>query len=510
MLEPTVITEPPPRMREWIRITMYAALSVGAVAAIVSLGFDLILQHQHRSPPTYFEYYKWQFAAWAMWIFLAAPSVATFRWAMQVGLDHWKAWAVFPVVGMLALTLHALWIGIVAAAASPFAGLSTFERAVNFHVPFGLPINLAILGLLAVIATRPSSAEVLGQKRAAERALRESERRFRDFFEQAVFGMFRSTPEGRFLMVNQAAATAIGYQSVDEALKGVTDINDIYADPRDRARYLDAIRREGRVTNWIWKMRRLDGATVWNSETSRGVFDNEGRLRYMEGTMKDITAEVVAREALQESERRSAELSMQLADAQLRALKLQIKPHFLFNILNTVAMMIRLGETDKAQHVVHKLGSMFRRFLEFEGEDMVTLEQEIGFIELYLELEQFRFEDRIELVRDVAPETLGVPVPTLILQPLVENAVKHGLAHMSNVCHLSLSAKLIDRSLKIEIGNDVNPDAIERSPPGFGIGLRNTRARLEELYGEAASLELHTTANRVLAVVIIPLEEVIS
>src|SRR5690606_29696737 len=209
------------------------------------------------------------------------------------------------------------------------------------------------------------------------------------------------------------------------------------------------------------------------------------------------------REALRASERDAAELRAQLADAQLRALKLQIKPHFLFNILNTVAMMIRSGETAKAQSVVTLLGEMFRRFLEFQNADKTTLEQELSFLDLYLGLEEFRFEDRVEIQRRVDPAVLDALVPTLVLQPLAENAVKHGIARISGRCRLDVNAYPDGDELVLEIINDTPQST---AVGGLGIGLENTRARLRNLYGGKAELTLAPLNGRITATVRIPLE----
>lgn len=363
--------------------------------------------------------------------------------------------------------------------------------------------NLAVVfnGRMArmILVTDVTAAE------RAQRALEESERKSREIIEHAVIGFFQSTPNGRLLMLNRSAAEALGYDSPEEAVASISDIGrDIYVDPRDRLKYLEAIRRDGYVSNWMSKLRRRDGSIMWNMENSRGVFDADGNLEYVEGTIKDMTDEVQAREALQESERRASALRVQLANAQLRALKLQLKPHFLFNLLNTIAMMIRIGEVDKAQRVVTLLGDMFRRFLEFEGEETVALEHEISFLDMYLGLEQYRYEDRMEVHREIDHGLLGIRVPTLILQPIAENAIKHGVAKMSAKCRIDLAARRVGDDLLIELVNDAGrPDWIGENP-GHGIGLSNTRARLRELYGDRASFELIPRNGRVHAILRIP------
>lgn len=336
-------------------------------------------------------------------------------------------------------------------------------------------------------------------------ALQRSERRFRSIFENAIFGIFQSTPEGKFLALNPVAASIMGYSDPQEAIEKVNDIGtDLYVDPAQRRKFLDAIRREGCVPDWISRVRRRDGSIVWVTEKSRGVFDSDGGLRYIEGTVRDITDEMAARSALQDIEVRASELRARLADAQLRALRLQLKPHFLFNVLNTVSMMIRIGDTGKAQEMVTLLGELFRNVLEFEGEQTLTLEQELKFCELYLRLQQFRFEDRLEIRRQVEDNALTARVPTLLLQPIAENSIIHGVADMSGKCLVEIRAWIDGTRLVVEISNDTKSGDAGNAA-GHGIGLTNTRARLHDLYGERATFELARSGSRVRAILTLPL-----
>jgi PAS domain S-box-containing protein len=358
----------------------------------------------------------------------------------------------------------------------------------------------------AVEAVEGFISDITLQKEA-QMALRKSEHTYRSIFENAVFGIFQSLPDGRFLTMNAPAARIIGYDDPDEAIYNINNIaTDIYVDPEDRRRYLDAIRRDGQVSEWMSDIRHRDGRIVSIVENSRGVFDSEGELIYIEGTVKDITGEMAARAALHMSERRASELRAQLADAQLRALRLQLKPHFLFNVLNTVAMMIRVGETDKAQRMATLLGEMFRSVLEFEGEETVTLEQELKFCELYLNVQQYRFEDRLAVRREVDDDTLGIRVPTLMLQPIAENSITHGVAKVSGPCRVDIRARRKDNTLMVEISNDTTEQASDATD-GHGIGVTNTRARLRELYGEEAKFDLVKVGRRMRAIVSLPIAE---
>lgn len=342
----------------------------------------------------------------------------------------------------------------------------------------------------------------------AQRALEESERKFRAIFEDAVTGIFRSTPDGRLTMLNAAGARILGYADAGSAMHNVKDLaSDHYLDPAERAEFVDAIREMGQVVDRLIRLRRRDGAVIWVSENARAVNGADGRLDYIEGTFTDVSGAIAAQEALRKSERSTAELRAQLADAQLRALKLQLKPHFLFNILNTVAMMIRDGDSAGAQRVVTMLGDMFRYFLEFEGEDTLPLKQELAFLDLYLNLEQFRFADRMTVTRRVDDAAYGVHVPALILQPVVENAIKHGVARTTGCCRIELSARRANGVLTIEVVNDVGSGGGVVGSSRRGIGVTNTRARLNEMYGDRANFELALGKHQARAVLTIPVEE---
>lgn len=335
------------------------------------------------------------------------------------------------------------------------------------------------------------------EHKEAQLALKQSERRFRSIFENAIFGIYQSTPDGRFLIMNPASAAILGYDSPEEAIQGINDIaTDMYVDPQERARFLDAIHREGQVPDWISRVRRRDGSVIWVTERSRGVFGAKGELRYIEGTVRDITEEMATRAVLRDIEVRASELRAQLADARLRALRLQLNPHFLFNVLNTISMMVRIGATDKAQRMISLLGEMFRFILEFEDEQTITFAQELKFVDLYLTLQKFRFENRLAIRRRIDDAVLPLKVPTLILQPIIENAVTHGITDAPGPYQVDVTARRDGCTLIIEIDNDAG-SRDEDKPDGHGIGLPNTRRRLRELYGEKAVLTLEQSGGRV-------------
>lgn len=199
---------------------------------------------------------------------------------------------------------------------------------------------------------------------------------------------------------------------------------------------------------------------------------------------------------LRERELRASQLEAQLSDARLEALKTQLQPHFLFNALHTVGQLVRTGQHGTAVEVVAGLGDLLRRVLDGGTSQEVPLKQELEFVRGYLDIEQIRFRDRLRVVVDAAPETLDARVPHLILQPLVENAIHHGIAPRAEGGSLVICARRINGDLHLTVRDDGSGLAQRalaeeaRGPGGVGVGLTNTRARLRQLYGPAASFEV--------------------
>jgi two-component system LytT family sensor kinase len=180
-------------------------------------------------------------------------------------------------------------------------------------------------------------------------------------------------------------------------------------------------------------------------------------------------------------ELKSSQLSAKLAEAQLQALRMQLNPHFLFNTLHAISSLMR-QDVEAADRMIVELSDLLRLTLEKTGAQEVPLRWEIEFLERYLGIEQMRFRDRLEVRWKIEPETLDARVPNLILQPLVENAVRHGIARRAARGVVEICAAREDGHLQIEVrDNGVGlPDNWKE-----GVGLRNTRARLEHLYGPA-------------------------
>ncbi|MEZ5426940.1 MAG: histidine kinase [Pyrinomonadaceae bacterium] len=190
----------------------------------------------------------------------------------------------------------------------------------------------------------------------------------------------------------------------------------------------------------------------------------------------------------QDERHRSALLEKQLAEAQLQALKMQLQPHFLFNTLNSISDLA-LENPRRTVQMIARLGDFLRLTIDNNGTQELSLERELEFLKCYLEIEQIRFRDRLRIELEVAPETLSARVPNLILQPLVENAIKHGIAGSIKAGLIRVSAEKRDEFLKLEIRNDgrvLGENSVFRE----GVGIANTRERLEQLYGNDFQLRL--------------------
>ncbi len=209
-------------------------------------------------------------------------------------------------------------------------------------------------------------------------------------------------------------------------------------------------------------------------------------------------------------EQRAAQLQAQLAQAQLQALKMQLHPHFLFNTLNAISELVH-KEPDTAERMVIQLSDMLRVSLDSIGVQEIPLKQELEFLRRYLDIEETRFRDRLRIRMDVDPETLGAYVPNMILQPLVENAIRHGISPLSRGGSIDIRARRNGETLQLQICDDGRglPANGQNGSHGKGVGLTNTRARLNQLYGAGGyDLNVESVPDAGVAVsVTIPLRE---
>jgi LytS/YehU family sensor histidine kinase len=182
-------------------------------------------------------------------------------------------------------------------------------------------------------------------------------------------------------------------------------------------------------------------------------------------------------------------------EAQLKMLRYQLNPHFLFNTLNAISTLVLEKNTELANRMVTKLSSFLRYSLDNDPMQKITLEQELQALQLYLDIEKVRFEERLSLEVDIEDAARDALIPSLLLQPLIENAIKYGIARAEGGGHLKISAKVFAGDLLMEVSDDGPGCELVNNaiPDAKGVGLRNTRERLATLYGQEHSIKLSQT-----------------
>src|ERR1700722_3747461 len=245
-------------------------------------------------------------------------------------------------------------------------------------------------------------------------------------------------------------------------------------------------------------------SAVWNPRThgfevSWPIF----RTLFLSNVVDDITgtyipivliAHVVSYyRRLRDRELHSAKLETQLAISHLQVLKSHLQPHFLFNTMHSISALM-LTDVEAADRMMARLSDLLRMSLDSAGTQITALSRELEFVDGYLEIEKVKFGDRLKVIRDIAAETLGAQVPSLLLQPLVENAIRHGIARLSAGGRVWISASR-DRShvhLNLSVRNDgPSLNHSDKATSGSGLGLRTTKERLQTLYGKEQELEIH-------------------
>ena len=260
---------------------------------------------------------------------------------------------------------------------------------------------------------------------------------------------------------------------------------------RGRAGSLDAM-----ITRWIEAFGMLNFLTYWVIVGAWFAFTYHNRF-------------IASQWKAAQLERDAARLEAQMAEARLDALRMELNPHFLFNTLNSISGLVRRHDHDGAVQVLARFGELLRITLDREAEQMTSLAHELDFLRLYLDIEGIRFHDRLVVSIDVEPALLDATVPTLILQPLVENAVRHGIARKPGAGRIDIEARESGSGLCLIVRDTgVGFGAHGPGRTREGVGLSNTRARLAQLYGEQASLELSETAGGGATVIVrLPLPE---
>jgi len=232
-------------------------------------------------------------------------------------------------------------------------------------------------------------------------------------------------------------------------------------------------------------------AILWRNNAFSAYYFHQGLTIYW--TTLVVAHALYYYRGLREREAQTAILTAQLAQAQLQALKMQIHPHFLFNTLNSIAALLH-KDVEAADRMIAKLGDFLRLTLKRSDAQIVDFEQELEFLKCYLDIEHIRFQDRLTVEMDIDPHALTAMIPNLILQPIVENAVRHGVARQTDPGHISIRARRQGARLIMRVED--NGPGLKPSSNGSGIGLSNTRARLEQFYGSDFSFQIANSAGR--------------
>jgi two-component system, LytTR family, sensor kinase len=200
----------------------------------------------------------------------------------------------------------------------------------------------------------------------------------------------------------------------------------------------------------------------------------------------------------------AAALGTELAEARLEALRAQLNPHFLFNAMNSIAMLVRRNDNATAVTMIAGLSDLMRSFLGDHPPQEVSLREELAFLDRYLAVERLRFQDRLQVRIDTDLKARDGMVPNLVLQPLVENAIKHGISRRAAAGRLDIEARSSNGTLTLTVRDD-GPGLSGAEHAARGVGLRNVRTRLEHLYGAAQSLTLEESpGGGALATVTLP------
>jgi sensor histidine kinase YesM len=226
--------------------------------------------------------------------------------------------------------------------------------------------------------------------------------------------------------------------------------------------------------------------------TAVGIQFHTGVIIYAAIVAIGNTIDSIRRLALREAE--AARLAAELAKSQLDALRRQLEPHFLFNTLNGISGLVREQRNEDAVEMIAGLSDLLRRVVEDSGRQLVPIAEEVSFLESYVKLQTMRFGDRLKVTVDIPLDLYDALVPPLVLQPLVENAIVHGIGKLADGGAIRVTARESEGMLSIHLHSDgppLSPAALERSAgDGTGVGLSNTRGRLVALFGPGSGVEL--------------------
>lgn len=332
--------------------------------------------------------------------------------------------------------------------------------------------------------------------------LEQAERLYRGIFENAVEGIFVTDSQGVILNANPAFASLVGYTSPMEVVG--RNVSHHYSAAR-RGLLLQLLDTRGTVKDFEIAFRRRDGVQRIGSVYARADKDNQGKILRIQGILDDITE----KRQIEKERRRAEEAELRSAQAKLEALRYQINPHFLFNVLNSLSALAKISsrQTDR---LIQQLSRYLRSTISSSESGFVPLRQELGTIESYLNIEKVRFEDDLLVSIESTPQTMDVPVPELILQPIVENAVKYGTKTSDLPLKITIEGRVTDSLLVVEITNTgrwVSVDDRE-GVSRKRVGIENLRKRLDLIYADHYQFRTEEDNGQVRVMVGVPLDSV--
>jgi two-component system, LytTR family, sensor kinase len=250
------------------------------------------------------------------------------------------------------------------------------------------------------------------------------------------------------------------------------------------------------------------GEWTWRSQFQRMFFLNFDWEMMTYWALVGVTHALRYHYEAQDRALRASQLETRLVEAQLQTLQRQMQPHFLFNTLNAISALMH-RDVEAADQMIARLSDLLRMSLDMVGTQEVSLKEELDFLAKYVEIEQTRFQDRLSVVYEVQPAALDALVPNLLLQPLVENSIKHGIGPRSGPGRVAIRAVRHEHELELEVRDDgVGLSASRLSDFNRGVGLANTRSRLQHLYGAQHRFEFRQPAEGGLTVrIVIPLAD---
>ncbi|HBL24159.1 MAG TPA: hypothetical protein DDZ40_08585 [Deltaproteobacteria bacterium] len=332
-------------------------------------------------------------------------------------------------------------------------------------------------------------------------ALEQAERLYRGIFENAVEGIFVTDPEGVILNANPAFASLVGYSSPMEVVG--RNVSRHYS-PVRRGLLLQLLYTRGTVKDFEIAFRRRDGIQRIGSVYARADKDGKGTILRIQGILDDITE----KRQIEKERRRAEEAELRSVQARLEALRYQINPHFLFNVLNSLSALAKISsrQTDR---LIQQLSRYLRSTISSSESGFVPLRQELGTIESYLNIEKVRFEDDLLVSIELPEQTMDVQVPELILQPIVENAVKYGTKTSDLPLKITIEGRVIDGLLVVEVTNTGRWVSMDnREGVNKGVGIENLRKRLGLIYADHYRFRTEEDNGQVRVMVGVPLDPV--